>query len=145
MVTRAERPDLTGGSGHDEDVTDGASYGAVLLLLSCTHLESDRVSFALKITNHSRAETMVKAHLEYAQATKFHRCPTVPHPQKLSVPADKTLITDPRQCTASRNQTPFAYQGVGWVLAEEATTGCYELSPTAHVHPEWVIWKPDLV
>ncbi|MEU9497933.1 hypothetical protein [Streptomyces sp. NPDC048196] len=111
----------------------------------CTRVESDRVSFALKITNHSRAEATVKAHLEYAQATKFHRCPNAPHPQQLSVPAGKTLITDPRQCTAPRNQTPFAYQGVGWVLPEGATAGSYELSPTAHVHPDRVIWKPDLV
>lgn len=111
----------------------------------CTRVESDRVSFALKITNHSRAEATVKARLEYAQATKFHRCPNAPNAQQLSIPAGRTLITDPRQCTAPRKQTPFAYQGVGWVLAEAATEGSYELSPTAHVYPDQVIWKPDLV
>ncbi|MFD8542696.1 hypothetical protein [Streptomyces sp. NPDC059649] len=112
----------------------------------CARVDEEHVSFALKITNRGRAATTVKIRLEYAQTSKFHSCPKAPNTHLLNVPAGKTVITDPRQCAVPREATtPFAYQGVGWVLAEEANAGSYELAPTAHVYPDRVIWKPDLV
>ena len=111
----------------------------------CARVEAERVSFALKITNHGSSDAVVKTRLEYAQATKFHACPKSPNTRLRSIPAGKTVITTPGQCAVPRQDTPFAYQGVGWVLAENAADGSYQLSPTAHVHPDRTIWKPDLV
>ncbi|MER7468199.1 hypothetical protein [Streptomyces sp. NPDC097981] len=109
----------------------------------CARVEQDRVSFALKIINGGQAATKVKIRLEYAQATEFHRCPNTSGAQVLNIPAGQTLLTDPGQCATPREDVPFAYQGVGWVLPEDANAGSYELSPTAHVYPNRVIWKPN--
>ncbi|MEU3778864.1 hypothetical protein AB0F11_37815 [Streptomyces sp. NPDC032472] len=111
----------------------------------CARVEPDRVSFALKIVNGGQAAARVKMRLEYAQATEFHPCPKTSGTQVLSIPAGQTVLTDPGRCAVPREDVPFAYQGVGWVLAEDANAGSYELSPTAHVYPHRVIWKPDLV
>ncbi|MEU6864218.1 hypothetical protein ABZ924_13225 [Streptomyces sp. NPDC046876] len=111
----------------------------------CARVEPDRVSFALKIINGGQAAARVKMRLEYAQATEFHPCPKTSGTQVLSIPAGQTVLTDPGRCAVPREDVPFAYQGVGWVLAEDADAGSYELSPTAHVYPHRVIWKPDLV
>ncbi|MEE4423391.1 hypothetical protein [Streptomyces bugieae] len=111
----------------------------------CARVDEEYVSFALKITNRGRAATTVKIRLEYAQTSRFHSCPKARNTHLLNAPAGKTVITDPRQCAVPREATPFAYQGVGWVVAEEANAGSYELAPTAHVYPDRVIWKPDFV
>lgn len=111
----------------------------------CARVEPERVSFALKLTNQGRAASTVKIRLEYVQATAFHPCPKATSAHPLSIPAGKTVITDPGQCSVPREEAPAAYQGVGWVLAEHANAGSYELSPTANVYLDRVIWKPDLV
>ncbi|MBL1093453.1 MULTISPECIES: hypothetical protein [Streptomyces] len=111
----------------------------------CARVEAERVSFALKLTNQGRAASTVKVRLEYVQATKFHPCPKATSAHSLSIPAGKTVITDPGQCTVPREEAPAAYQGAGWVFAENANAGSYELSPTANVYLDRVIWKPDLV
>ena len=111
----------------------------------CTRVEKDRVSFALKITNKGRVAADVKTRLEYARAAQLHPCPKAPNYQPLNIPAGQTVITDSRQCTVPREATPFAYQGVGRVVAKEANAGSYELSPAANVYPDRVIWRPDLV
>ncbi|MGW7190946.1 hypothetical protein [Streptomyces sp. NPDC054838] len=111
----------------------------------CARVEAERVSFALKVTNHGDRAAAVKVRLQYARAEVFHPCPKAPATQVLSVPAGESVITDPAQCAGTREDRPFAYQGVGWVLAEDATDGSYRLSPTAHVYPTRVIWQPDLV
>ncbi len=111
----------------------------------CARVEAERVSFALKITNHGSTATTVKIRLEYAQASKFHPCPKAPSTHLLDVAARETVITDSGQCTVPREGTPVAYQGVGWVIAGDANAGSYELAPTAHVYPDHVIWQPDLV
>ncbi|MFI0777320.1 helix-turn-helix domain-containing protein [Streptomyces sp. NPDC021212] len=113
----------------------------------CARVETERVSFALKITNHASRTTTVRIRLEYAQANKFHPCPKTPSTHPLDIAAGKTVITAPRQCTVPREEAPSAYQGVGWVVAEDANAGSYKLSPTANVYPDRdrVIWQPDLV
>ncbi|MFJ1561298.1 hypothetical protein [Streptomyces mirabilis] len=111
----------------------------------CARVEAERVSFALKITNSGSAATTVKIRLEYAQASKFHPCPKAPSTHLLDVAAGKTVITHSGQCAVPREATPIAYQGVGWVIAEDANAGSYKLAPTAHVYPDHVIWQPDLV
>ncbi|MFC9261274.1 hypothetical protein ACFT25_15805 [Streptomyces hydrogenans] len=111
----------------------------------CTRVQEDRVSFALKITNPGPATAMLKIRLEYARATAFHPCPKAAGARLLKIPASQTVVTDPGECAVPREKTPFAYQGIGWVLAQDAEAGSYEPSPTAHVHPDRVIWKPDLV
>jgi hypothetical protein len=111
----------------------------------CARVEKDRVSFALKITNQGRATATVKIRVEYVQATEFHPCPKAPSAHPLKVPAGKTVITDSRQCAVPREEAPFAYQGVGWVLAKDANAGSYKLYPTANVYPDRVTWQPDLV
>ncbi|MEE1768781.1 hypothetical protein PUR34_11565 [Streptomyces sp. JV185] len=110
----------------------------------CARVEKDRVSFALKITNQGLAAATIKTRLEYVQATKFHPCPKAPSARPLDVPAGETVITDPEECAVSREEVPFAYQGVGWVLAQDANASSYKLSPTANVHPDRVTWQPDL-
>ncbi|MFH8699022.1 hypothetical protein [Streptomyces chartreusis] len=111
----------------------------------CARVEAERVSFALKITNHGSKATTVKIRLEYVQASAFHQCPKAPSTHPLDVAAGETVITDSGQCTVTREETPFAYQGAGWVLAEDANAGSYKLSPTANVYPDRVTWQPDLV
>ncbi|MFB6808839.1 hypothetical protein [Streptomyces sp. NPDC056387] len=111
----------------------------------CARVEAERVSFALKVTNGGRAASTVRIRLEYAQLSSFHPCPQQPDTRSLEVPAGQTVITDPRQCAVPREKVPFAYQAVGWVVAQESNGGSYELSPTAHVYPDRIIWKPDLV
>ncbi|MDN0199907.1 hypothetical protein [Streptomyces sp. S.PNR 29] len=111
----------------------------------CARVEAERVSFALKLTNQGRAASTVKIRLEYVRATEFHPCPKASSTHSLSIPAGRTVITDPGQCTVPREEAPAAYQGAGWVLAENANAGSYELSPTANVYLDRVIWKPDLV
>ncbi|KIF06384.1 hypothetical protein PL81_07825 [Streptomyces sp. RSD-27] len=130
---------------------EDSRYGALLkgpgavMWRVCARVEPDRVSFALKIVNGGQAAAGVKVRLEYARAGEFHACPETSVTRILSIPAGRTVLTDPGQCATSREDVPFAYQGVGWVLAEDADAGSYELSPTAHVYPHRVIWKPDLV
>ncbi len=111
----------------------------------CARVEAERVSFALKIANHGSKAVTVKIRLEYVQATKFHPCSKAPGTHLLDVPAGETVITDSGQCSAPREESPFAYQGKGWVLAVDADAGSYKLSPAAHVYPDRVIWQPDLV
>ncbi|MFI9251154.1 hypothetical protein [Streptomyces sp. NPDC053069] len=111
----------------------------------CARVEAERVSFALKITNRGSTATAVKIRLEYAQASKFHRCPKAPSTHLLDVAAGQTVITESAQCTVPREGTYIAYQGVGWVIAEDANAGSYKLAPTAHVYPDHVIWQPDLI
>ncbi|MER8002021.1 hypothetical protein [Streptomyces sp. NPDC095613] len=111
----------------------------------CARVEEERVSFALKVTNQGRAGTMVKIRLEYARSSRFHPCPKAPRAHLLDVPAGETVVTEPGLCALPRQDAYVAYQGVGWVVAEHANAGSYELSPTAHVRPDRVIWKPDLV
>ncbi|MFF4645973.1 hypothetical protein [Streptomyces sp. NPDC001389] len=111
----------------------------------CARVEPDRVSFALKIINGGQAAAGVKVRLEYARAGGFHPCPGTSGTRILSIPAGQTVLTDPGRCATPREDVPYAYQGVGWVLAEDADAGSYELSPTAHVYPHRVVWKPDLV
>ncbi|MFD7630144.1 hypothetical protein ACFV7Q_29665 [Streptomyces sp. NPDC059851] len=113
----------------------------------CTRVEADRISFAVKLTNQAdRATTArVRVRVQYVRAKVFHPCPMAPNAQPVDVPAGKTVITDPGRCSVSREQVPFAYQGVGWVIPANATAGSYELSPTAHVYPDRTLWKPDLL
>lgn len=111
----------------------------------CTRVGPERISFALKITNGGGTASAVRIRLEYARLSAFHPCPQQPGTRPLDVPAGGTVITDPEECTVPRDKTPFAYQAVGWVVAQESNGGSYELSPTAHVYPDRVIWKPDLV
>ncbi|WP_405760970.1 hypothetical protein [Streptomyces sp. NBC_00045] len=111
----------------------------------CTRVGPERISFALKITNGGGTASAVRIRLEYARLSAFHPCPQQPGTRSLDVPAGGAVITDPEECTVPRDKTPFAYQAVGWVVAQESNGGSYELSPTAHVYPDRVIWKPDLV
>lgn len=111
----------------------------------CARVEAERVSFALKITNHGGKAAAVKVRLQYVRADVFHPCPKAPDAHVLSIPAGESVITDSGECADTREDTPFAYQGVGWVLAQDATDGSYKLSPAAHVYPTRVIWQPDLV
>jgi hypothetical protein len=111
----------------------------------CARVEAERVSFALKAVNQGRTAITVKIRLEYAQAREFHPCPKAPRVLSLSIAAGKTVVTDPGRCAVPRTKAPAAYQGVGWLLAADANAGSYELSPTAHVYPDRVVWKPDLV
>ncbi|MFH8701996.1 hypothetical protein [Streptomyces chartreusis] len=111
----------------------------------CARVEAERVSFALKITNHGSKAATVKIRLEYVQANEFHPCPKAPSTHPLDVGAGETVITDLRQCAVPREEAPYAYQGVGWVLAEDVNAGSYKLSPTANVYPDRVTWQPDLV
>ncbi|MGA5418020.1 hypothetical protein [Streptomyces pseudogriseolus] len=111
----------------------------------CARVEAEQVSFALKIANHGSKAATVKIRLEYVQATESHLCPKESGTHLLDVPAGETVITEPGQCSAPREETPFAYQGKGWVLPEDANAGSYKLSPAAHVYPDRVIWQPDLV
>lgn len=111
----------------------------------CARVEAERVSFALKVTNHGSKAATVKIRLEYVKVNEFHPCPKVPSTHPLDLDAGETVITDLRQCTVPREEAPFAHQGVGWVLAEDADAGSYKLSPTANVYPDGVTWQPDLV
>ncbi|MET9887422.1 hypothetical protein ABZZ20_30650 [Streptomyces sp. NPDC006430] len=111
----------------------------------CARVEAERVSFALKITNNGNKAAAVKVRLQYARAEVFYPCPNAPDAHVLSIPAGMSVITDSGQCAGTREDSPFAYQGVGWVLPEGATDGSYKLSPAAHVYPTRVIWQPDLV
>lgn len=111
----------------------------------CARVEAERVSFALKITNYGSKAATVKIHLEYAQANEFHPCPKAPSAHPIDIAAGETVITDSGQCAVPREETYASYQGVGWVLAKDANAGSYRLSPTPHVHPDRVIWQPDLV
>ncbi|MFD5510678.1 hypothetical protein ACFWIB_23310 [Streptomyces sp. NPDC127051] len=111
----------------------------------CARVEAERISFALKITNEGRAPSTVRIRLEYAQLSAFHPCPQQPDSRSLDIPAGETVITDPEHCAVPREKVPFAYQAVGWVVAQESNGGSYELSPTAHVYPDRIIWKPELV
>ncbi|WP_328951344.1 hypothetical protein OG778_30330 [Streptomyces sp. NBC_00184] len=111
----------------------------------CARVEDERVSFALKITNHGSSAVTVKTRLEYVQAKEFHSCPKQPSTQLLDVPAGETVITDPGLCAVAREEAPFAYQGAGGVFAKDANAGSYKLAPTANVYQGRVIWQPDLV
>ncbi|MFJ3213527.1 hypothetical protein [Streptomyces flaveolus] len=111
----------------------------------CARVETERVSFALKITNHGSKAATVKARLEYAHHNEFYPCPKAPSAHPVDVAAGQTVITDSGQCAVAREETYVAYQGVGWVVAEDANAGSYKLSPTAHIHPDRVIWQPDLM
>ncbi|MEU9156043.1 hypothetical protein AB0D59_37200 [Streptomyces sp. NPDC048417] len=134
-----------GGLGEDSRCSTSFKGPEAVTWRVCALVEAERVSFALKLTNRSRAESIVVIRLEYARASAFHPCPKAPSPRSLSVPAGKTVITDTGQCALPREKTPAAYQGVGWVFAVNTNTASYELSPTANVYPDRVIWKPDLV
>ncbi|MFD5511669.1 hypothetical protein ACFWIB_28425 [Streptomyces sp. NPDC127051] len=113
----------------------------------CTRVEADKISFAIKLTNQGATRSTVKVRLEYARASEpFHSCPGAPGTQSIDVPAGKTVLTDADQCATPRLPTPYAYQGVGWVVAPEATDSSYQLSPSAHVYPgRPVIWKPEVI
>ncbi|WP_216827150.1 hypothetical protein [Streptomyces globosus] len=113
----------------------------------CARVDADRVAFAVKLTNQAdRAATArVRVKVQYARQKAFHACPEAPNPQPVDVPPGRTVITDPARCSIPREPVPYAYQGVGWVVPPNADAGSYELSPTAHVHPDRTIWKPDLL
>ena len=111
----------------------------------CARVDADRILFALKIENRGEAPSKVKARLEYVRADSWNPCPGMRETDVLTVAPGQTVVTDPERCTAARQATPFAYQGVGWVFDADATEGSrYRLSPIAHVYPERVIWQPDL-
>ncbi|GAA2607340.1 hypothetical protein GCM10010424_69230 [Streptomyces lienomycini] len=145
-TTPAESPGVEKGTlGEDSRCSVPFPGPAAVAWRVCARVEADRVSFALKLTNHGNKATTVKIHLEYAQAHVFHPCPKAPRARPLAIAAGKTVITDPGQCAVPREDTYASYQGVGWVLSENDNAGSYKLSPTPHVRPDHVIWQPDLV
>ncbi|MGW4759954.1 hypothetical protein [Streptomyces chartreusis] len=145
-TTASEAPGLEKGTlGEDSRCSAPFPGPKAVVWRVCARVEKGRVSFALKITNRGPAAATVKARLEYVQATKFNACPKAPSAHPLDVPAGETVVTDPEECAVSREEVPFAYQGVGWVLAQGANAGSYKLSPTANVYPDRVTWQPDLV
>ncbi|GAA1577942.1 hypothetical protein GCM10009731_34760 [Streptomyces globosus] len=113
----------------------------------CARVDADRVAFAVKLTNQAdgAATARVRVRVQYGRQKAFHPCPEAPNPQPVDVPPGRTVITDPARCSVPREPVPYAYQGVGWVVPANANAGLYELSPTAHVHPDRTIWKPDLL
>ncbi|WBP91406.1 hypothetical protein [Kitasatospora cathayae] len=111
----------------------------------CARVEAEWVSFALKITNRGSRPMELKTRLQYARESAFHRCQGDPGPRQLTVLAGQTIVTDTKECAVAREDRPWAYQGVGWVVPADATDGTYKLAPTAHVYPDRVIWQPDLL
>jgi len=109
---------------------------------ACARVTEKEVSFALKLINQGRAAARVKVRQQYVQNAEFHACPQAPEVYSLTVPAGGTVITELGNCTVARQGVPVAYQSVGWVFT--GRQGEYRLSPNAHVHPDKVIWKPDL-
>ncbi|AZQ72930.1 hypothetical protein EKH77_18475 [Streptomyces luteoverticillatus] len=145
-VATSERPDLERGTlGEDSRCSAPFPGPDAVTWRVCARVEPARITFALKLTNRGSADTRVRTRLQYVRATVFHPCTGAPDTRTLLIPAGKSLLTDPSECGAARAETPFAYQGVGWVLPEHATSGTYKLSPTAHVYPDRTIWQPDLV
>ncbi|MEV0695469.1 hypothetical protein [Streptomyces sp. NPDC050388] len=141
-----EAPGLEKGTlGEDSRCSESIAGPEAITWRVCTRVEATRVSFALKVTNHGSNPTTVKIRLQYVQAGKFHTCPKAPDTHPLRVTPGEPIITDLEECTVLRQTAPFAYQGVGWLLAKDANAGSYKLSPTAHVRPEGVVWRPDLV
>ncbi|WP_030241860.1 helix-turn-helix domain-containing protein [Streptomyces sp. NRRL S-350] len=111
----------------------------------CARVEAEWVSFALKITNRGSRPIALKTRLQYARENTFHPCPGDSGPRQSTVPSGQTIVTDTKQCAVAREERPWAYQGVGWVVPADATDGTYKLAPTAHVYPDRVIWQPDLL
>ncbi|MFF7603157.1 hypothetical protein [Streptomyces mirabilis] len=145
-VVLSESPGLEKGAlGEDSRCSVPFAGPGAMAWRVCARVEAERVAFALKITNHGSKAATVKIRLEYVQANEFHPCPKAPSTHLLDVAAGETVTTDLRQCTVTREETPFAYQGVGWLLAEDVNVGSYKLSPTANVYPDRVTWQPDLV
>ncbi|MER6030461.1 helix-turn-helix transcriptional regulator [Streptomyces sp. NPDC001851] len=110
----------------------------------CARVQAAQVSFALKITNVSSAASTLKIRLQYVQAGTFRSCPGWPGTEVMTVAGGQTRITDTKRCSVARAiGVPYAYQGVGWVLPADTSSGTYRLSPTAHIYPDHVIWQPD--
>lgn len=111
----------------------------------CARVTRDHIAFAIKITNPGPRSASATVRVQYAQHRKFHACPRASGTYAVSVPANGTFITNPAKCSVPRQPVPIAYQGVGWVIPADSSAGSYKLSPTAHVHPDRVIWQPDLL
>lgn len=110
----------------------------------CTRVEDERISFALKVTNSSKNTSTVKVNLQYVQARKFNACPGE-IPRLLEIPAGQTIVTNTRQCAVPRQNSPYAYQASGCVIASTENACSYKLSPTAHVYPDTTKWQPDII
>ncbi|OKI25168.1 hypothetical protein [Streptomyces sp. CB03911] len=142
----SEQPGLEKGTlGEDSRCSAPIQGPEMVIWRVCARVEAERVSFALKITNHGSRPMPLKTRLQYARENAFHPCPGDPGPRQLTVPAGQTIVTDTKQCAVAREDRPWAYQGVGWVVPADATDGTYKLAPTAHVYPDRIIWQPDLL
>ncbi|WP_037854881.1 helix-turn-helix transcriptional regulator [Streptomyces sp. NRRL S-340] len=111
----------------------------------CARVTDDRVAFAVKITNPGPRPVGATVRVQYAHHREFHACPRASGAYAVTVPAGGTFITDPARCSVPRRTVYIAYQGVGWVVPAGSAAGSYELSPTAHVRSDRVIWQPDLL
>ncbi|MER7756878.1 hypothetical protein [Kitasatospora sp. NPDC097643] len=145
--TSTERPGIEKGTLGEDSRCSGPFPGPEgVTWRVCTRVEADRISFALKLTNRGIVPTTAKVHLEYAHASTFRPCPTASTAHVVGIGAGATVITPQSDCTIPREPTRASYQGVGRVVAADATDASYELSPTANVYPDRAtIWKPDLL
>ncbi|MER7581845.1 hypothetical protein [Kitasatospora sp. NPDC097691] len=142
-----ERPGVEKGSlGEDSRCSAPYPGPAVVTWRVCVRVEADRVSIALKVTNRASVPTRAKVRLEFARAGKVYPCPGAPGAHVIDLDAGTTVITPPADCATVREATPLAYQGLGRVVAADATDAAYNVSPTASVYPDRpTIWRPDLI
>ncbi|MFJ9456493.1 hypothetical protein ACIRST_15530 [Kitasatospora sp. NPDC101447] len=142
-----ERPGIEKGSlGADSRCSAPFPGPEVVTWRVCVRVEADRVSIALKVTNRASLPTRAKVRLEFARAGKVYPCPGVPGAHVIDLDAGTTVITPPADCATVREPIPLAYQGLGRVVAADATDAAYNVSPTANVYPDRpTIWRPDLI
>ncbi|MEU8514631.1 hypothetical protein AB0C76_23990 [Kitasatospora sp. NPDC048722] len=142
-----EHPGVEKGSLGEDSRCSGPYPGpAVVTWRVCVRVEADRVSVALKVTNRASVPTKAKVRLEFARAGKVYPCPGAPGAHVIDLAAGTTVITPPADCATVREPTPLAYQGLGRVVAADATDAAYNVSPTASVRPDRpTIWRPDLI
>jgi hypothetical protein len=111
-------------------------------LRSCVRVESRQILFAAKVDNPATAPIKVTVQISYWAIDSQHSCRPGPAVSHLSVPAGKSYVTNPIQCTVPREPFRAAYQADALIAAGDSHDWtAHQLSPRANVYPDRVLWR----